>query len=133
MNPISAAYNPQVFTQHKSLSSEQELAAVGHALSNPFKHIDGVTSTDFQSAFSGDLSGVQSSGVLSNSVGDFIRDVDAMSKRAESARASLLSGESNNLHQAMLASQEAGVSFSLMVEMRNKVLETYQELMRLQV
>jgi flagellar hook-basal body complex protein FliE len=133
MNPISAAYNPQVFTQYKSLPPEQELAAVGEALSDPFKNVAGVPVADFQSAFSGESSGIKSSGALSNSVGDFIRDVDTMSKRAESARASLLSGESNNLHQAMLASQEAGVSFSLMVEMRNKVLETYQELMRLQV
>lgn len=133
MNPISAAYNPQVFTQYKSLSPEQELAAVGEALSDPFKNVAGVPVTDFQSAFLAESSGIKSSGALSNSVGDFIRDVDAMSKRAESARASLLSGESNNLHRAMLASQEAGVSFSLMVEMRNKVLETYQELMRLQV
>jgi len=133
MNPISAAYNPQVFTQYKSLPPEQELAAVGEALSDPFKNVAGVPATDFQSALLGESSGIKSSGALSNSVGDFIRDVDAMSKRAQSARASLLSGESNNLHQAMLASQEAGVSFSLMVEMRNKVLETYQELMRLQV
>ena len=105
---------------------------MGEALSDPFKNVAAVSVTDFQSAF-WESSGIKSSGALSNSVGDFIRDVDAMSKRAESARASLLSGESNNLHQAMLASQEAGVSFSLMVEMRNKVLETYQELMRLQV
>lgn len=133
MNPISAAYNPQVFTQYKSLPPEQELAAVGEALSDPFKNVAGVPATDFQSALLGESSGIKSSGALSNSVGDFIHDVDAMSKRAQSARASLLSGESNNLHQAMLASQEAGVSFSLMVEMRNKVLETYQELMRLQV
>lgn len=133
MNPISAAYNPQVFTQYKSLPPEQELAAVGQALSDPFKNMEGTAAVDFQTAFLGESSALTSSGALSNTVGDFVRDVDAMSKRAESARASLLSGESNNLHQAMLASQEAGVSFSLMVEMRNKVLETYQELMRLQV
>ena len=133
MNPISAAYNPQVFTHYKTLPPEQELAAVGQALSDPFKNIDGVSSFDFQTISPGESVGIQSSGALSNSVGEFIRDVDAMSKRAESARASLLSGKSNNLHQAMLASQEAGVAFSLMVEMRNKVLETYQELMRLQV
>ena len=133
MNPISAAYKPQVFTQYKSLPPEQELAAVGEALSDPFKNVAGVPVTDFQSAFLGESSGIKSSGALSNSVGDFIRDVDAMSKRAESAKASLLSGESNNLHRAMLVSQEADVSFSLMVEMRNEVLETYQQLMRLQV
>ena len=33
----------------------------------------------------------------------------------------------------MIAMQEAGVAFLLMVEVRNKLLEGYQELMRMQV
>ena len=37
------------------------------------------------------------------------------------------------LHQAMIAMEEASVSFQLMVEVRNKLLESYQELMRMQV
>jgi flagellar hook-basal body complex protein FliE len=37
------------------------------------------------------------------------------------------------LHQAVLAAEEASVSFQLMVEVRNKLLESYQELMRMQV
>jgi len=38
-----------------------------------------------------------------------------------------------NLHQAMISMQEASVSFSLMVEVRNKLVESYQELMRMQI
>ena len=37
------------------------------------------------------------------------------------------------LHQAMIAMEEASVSFQLMVEVRNKLLESYQELMRMQI
>jgi flagellar hook-basal body complex protein FliE len=33
----------------------------------------------------------------------------------------------------MIAMQEASVSFQLMVEVRNKLLESYQELMKMQV
>jgi len=33
----------------------------------------------------------------------------------------------------MIAMQEANVSFQLMVEVRNKLLESYQELMRMQI
>lgn len=62
-----------------------------------------------------------------------VNEVDQKSKHAEHLRMQVLSGASSNMHQAMIASQEAGVSFSLLVEMRNKLLETYQELMRLQV
>jgi len=63
----------------------------------------------------------------------FIREVDAKSKEANAIRADAMSGGSSSLHHAMIASQEAGVSFSLLVEMRNKLLETYQELMRMQI
>jgi flagellar hook-basal body complex protein FliE len=45
----------------------------------------------------------------------------------------LQSGQNVSLHQTMIAMEEASVSFQLMVEVRNKVLESYQELMRMQV
>jgi flagellar hook-basal body complex protein FliE len=42
-------------------------------------------------------------------------------------------GDNPNLHQSVIAMQEASVSFGLMVEVRNKVVESYQELMRMPV
>ncbi len=45
----------------------------------------------------------------------------------------VLLGESDQLHQSVIAMQEASVAFGLMVEVRNKLVESYQELMRLQV
>jgi flagellar hook-basal body complex protein FliE len=45
----------------------------------------------------------------------------------------VLLGESDNLHQSVIAMQEASVAFSMMVEVRNKLVESYQELMRMQV
>ena len=45
----------------------------------------------------------------------------------------VLLGDSDQLHQSVIAMQEAGVSFSLMVQVRNKLVESYQELMRMQV
>jgi flagellar hook-basal body complex protein FliE len=44
----------------------------------------------------------------------------------------VLSGQGVPLHQAVIASEEAAVSFQLMVEVRNKLLESYKELMRMQ-
>ena len=45
----------------------------------------------------------------------------------------VLLGNTDNLHQSVIAMQEAGVAFSMMVEVRNKLVESYQELMRMQV
>jgi flagellar hook-basal body complex protein FliE len=45
----------------------------------------------------------------------------------------VLLGDSDQLHSSVIAMQEAGVAFTLMVEVRNKLVESYQELMRMQV
>lgn len=62
-----------------------------------------------------------------------VATVDAKQAMAKSITQKVLLGESDQLHQSVIAMQEAGVSFSLMVEVRNKLIESYQELMRLQV
>jgi flagellar hook-basal body complex protein FliE len=63
----------------------------------------------------------------------FVNDVDDKMKVSADERNKVLSGEATNLHQAMIASQESSVAFTLMVELRNKLVESYQELMRAQV
>ena len=62
-----------------------------------------------------------------------VATVDAKQTEAKALTQRVLLGESDQLHQSVIAMQEAGVSFSLMVEVRNKLIESYQELMRMQV
>lgn len=45
----------------------------------------------------------------------------------------LASGQLEYLHQAMIAGEKASLAFDLTVQVRNKVLEAYQEIMRTQV
>ncbi len=66
-------------------------------------------------------------------VGKFIGEVDAKQKVAIAESNKVLLGESDNVHQAMIAGQEAGVAFSMMVEVRNKLVQSYQELMKMPV
>jgi flagellar hook-basal body complex protein FliE len=63
----------------------------------------------------------------------FVSEVNDKQIASGQAVNDLLSGKEIPLHQAMIAMQEAGVAFQLMVEVRNKLLEGYQELMRMQV
>ncbi len=42
-------------------------------------------------------------------------------------------GKTDNLHQVMLGLNKARLSFELMVEVRNKTLEGYQQIMRMQI
>lgn len=62
-----------------------------------------------------------------------VQEVNQKMNVASSDQAKLLTGETNNVHQAVISMQEASVAFSLMVEVRNKLVESYQELMRMQV
>jgi flagellar hook-basal body complex protein FliE len=62
-----------------------------------------------------------------------VNEVGAKQAAAGDAVNGVLSGQNVSLHQAMIAMQEANVSFQLMVEVRNKLLESYQELMRMQI
>jgi flagellar hook-basal body complex protein FliE len=66
-------------------------------------------------------------------LGRLVNEVSAKQTAASDAATGLLSGDAVPLHQAMIAMEEASVSFQLMVEVRNKLLESYQELMRMQV
>lgn len=70
---------------------------------------------------------------FSNLLGQMVSEVNAKNAVAAEAVNGLLAGNNVSLHQAMIASEEASVSFQLMVEVRNKLLESYQELMRMQV
>jgi flagellar hook-basal body complex protein FliE len=45
----------------------------------------------------------------------------------------MVAGEITDVHQVMVAVEEANTAFSLMMELRNKMLDAYQEVMRMQV
>jgi flagellar hook-basal body complex protein FliE len=66
-------------------------------------------------------------------IGQLVSDVDAKGKAAEGEVRKLMVGESDNIHASMIAMQEAGVAFTLLLEVRNKLVESYQELMRMPV
>ena len=62
-----------------------------------------------------------------------VATVDAKQQAAGAQTRQVLLGDTDQLHQSVIAMQEAGVAFSMMVEVRNKLVESYQELMRMQV
>ena len=62
-----------------------------------------------------------------------VATVAAQQDTAQAVTRQVLLGQSDQLHQSMIAMQEASVAFSMMVEVRNKLVESYQELMRMQV
>lgn len=80
----------------------------------------------------GNVQGTPSSS-FGDMLGGMVREVSDKQAQASSTVGAMLAGEEIPLHQAMIAMEEASVSFQLMVEVRNKLLESYQELMRMQI
>lgn len=71
--------------------------------------------------------------VFGEMLGSLVQEVNEKQAVSKDTVNALLAGQNVPLHQAMIAMEEASVSFQLMVEVRNKLLESYQELMRMQV
>ena len=68
-------------------------------------------------------------GVFDNVLGKFVHEVNDTHATMGNTRKSMLAGENVPMHQVMTEFQEAGVAFTMMVELRNKLLESYKELM----
>ena len=79
------------------------------------------------------IAAMPTGGSFSNLLGNFVGDVNAQQAAASDAVTGLMSGKNVSLHQAMISMEEASVSFQMMVEVRNNVLSSYQELMRMQI
>lgn len=62
-----------------------------------------------------------------------IKEVNVGARDAEKASMELASGKNSNIHETMLAVTKAELGFNMMVQMRNKVIEAYQEVMRMQI
>lgn len=63
---------------------------------------------------------------------DFVQQVDQSQHQYDQAIDAVRSGESDNLHRVMLAQNQAQLSLKLAVEVRNKLVEAYKEVMRTQ-
>lgn len=62
-----------------------------------------------------------------------IMEVDQLQKSADQAAIDISTGKSRNLHEAILAMEMADTSLRMAVAVRNKVIEAYQEIMRMPV
>lgn len=64
---------------------------------------------------------------------DMLKDVNAMQAEADDAIARVQIENAGSIHEAMIALEKADLSFRAMMQVRNKILEAYNEVMRMQV
>lgn len=64
---------------------------------------------------------------------ELVSKVNDVQVQADKAVQGLASGENKNLHEVMIQVEKASLSFQFMSQVRNKALDAYQEIMRMQV
>jgi flagellar hook-basal body complex protein FliE len=62
-----------------------------------------------------------------------IRDVEGLQVKREQAVEDMVTGRTTEVHDVMIAAKESQLAFELLLEVRNKLLESYQEIMRMPV
>ena len=70
---------------------------------------------------------------FSNVLSDAISKVNDSEVNANNKIESLIKGEDVEMHEVMLAMQESVLSLQALIEVRNKTVEAYQELSKLQL
>ena len=65
--------------------------------------------------------------------GQQLAEVNGQLRRADAGLQQLALGDASNLHQVMINLEQARLSFQLLVQVRNRALEAYQEIIRMQV
>jgi len=94
----------------------------------PIAPIETPTSSSLSSSSSG-ASGSSFSEMLSGAIGE----VEGARTSANQSVERFLSGEGEDLHSTILSSQRADLEFQMFMQVRNKVVSAYQEIMKMQM
>jgi flagellar hook-basal body complex protein FliE len=63
----------------------------------------------------------------------FMSDVNSLQLKADESINKMVAGEITDVHQVMNAAEEANTAFNMMMEIRNKVMDAYQEVLRMRL
>jgi len=64
---------------------------------------------------------------------DAVKKLDDLQKEADALTLQYLAGEIDRIHEVVIAAERASLALQLAVQIRNKVIEAYQEISRMQI
>lgn len=62
-----------------------------------------------------------------------VNNVNTMQKESDVKMQEIATGKNHNIPEVMIAAEKADISLKLMVQVRNKIIEAYQDIMKMQV
>ena len=95
---------------------------------SPLQQLESLKKADKSSAAGG-----LEEGKFAELLEDALSEVDELQKSSDGEINKIMSGDINDVHSAMIAMQKADLSFQMVMQIRNKLVEAYQEVMRMQV
>ena len=98
-------------------------------MTSPISNITPLTLPDLQLP----MQGAGKPGEFQNVLSGAIDQMESMGKSATDSVQKFLSGENEELHTTILATQKAELAFQLGMQVRNKVVDAYQEIMKMQL
>ena len=64
---------------------------------------------------------------------DAVQSVNQAQQESDFKMQEIATGKNHNIPEVMIAAEKADISLKLMVQVRNKIIEAYQEIMKMQV
>jgi len=110
----------------------------GFTISNANRFVDTGYSKDMQSLpIDNSQASVTSSdktqGSFAETLENAIQSVNQLQKAADKSAQDLATGRTDNVQDVMIAAEKADIALKVMVQVRNKIVDAYQEIMRMQV
>jgi flagellar hook-basal body complex protein FliE len=70
---------------------------------------------------------------FANTLMDVLKEVNSAQQNAAAKQTELMTGQNVDIADVKIAMERAGIALNLTVQVRNKLLEAYQEISRMQV
>ncbi|NLX63707.1 MAG: flagellar hook-basal body complex protein FliE [Clostridiaceae bacterium] len=64
---------------------------------------------------------------------DALNNVNTLEQESAKMTEDFIAGRTDNIHSVLIAAEKASISLQFIMEVRNKVMEAYQEIMRMQI
>ena len=107
-------------------------AQIGEGFQNMLQPAQGLEGVQAPTALTAP-SGIDGPTTWGHMAQQMVMDVNSKQQTASQMVSDVLKGGPTPVHEAMVATEEAGLSFEFLAEMRNKVVDAYQQVMQMQV
>lgn len=81
----------------------------------------------------GDVGADVAGASFADTLNQAISNVNQLQKTADKAAQDLATGRTDNVAEVMIATEKADIGLKLMMQVRNKIIDAYQEIMKMQV